>query len=324
RGDRVQADPGGRDEPVAPSGADGEGSVHRGEGADRVPEALLREGRRRDDRHRRGADRGHRPGHPEAHSGCGPGRSGGTPGPRSGAGLAIADCGFRIAESGQRTADCRLRMSEWGVRRMESPRGPGSVYTEKDLQDLWESGRFRREGLLTEEAVPLVVEFPGFRWGEGGPDFRGARLRLGGRPVWGDVEIHLTPSGWAAHGHRRDGAYASVVLHVVLRRDRFVEPPKDPPLLVLEPYLHGTLPPPPAAGSEDLDALGEEWFAERRGRIERALERAPADEVLYREILVGLGYKHNKADDGGVAGARGDRRDAGDGDRGERLPSLSR
>lgn len=180
---------------------------------------------------------------------------------------------------------------------MESPRAAGafSVYSERDLQDLWEQRRFRQDGLLTEDAVPIAVEFPGFRWGEGGPDFRGARLRFGGRPVWGDVELHLTPSGWAAHGHRRDGAYASVVLHVVLRRDRFAEPPKDPPLLVLEPYLHGTLPPAPPAGSEDLDALGEEWFAERRGRMERALERDSADEVLYREILVGLGYKHNKA-----------------------------
>jgi len=172
---------------------------------------------------------------------------------------------------------------------------PFSIYTERDLHDLWERQRFRRSGLLTEDAVPLTVEFPGYRWGEGGPDFRGARLLFGGERRWGDVELHLTPSGWAAHGHRRDGAYASVILHVVLRRDRFGEPPKDLPLLVLEPYLHDALPPEPAAGTEDLDALGEEWFAERRARMERALEREAGDEVLYREILVGLGYKHNKA-----------------------------
>ena len=172
---------------------------------------------------------------------------------------------------------------------------PLSLYTERDLHDLWEVQRFRRDGLLTERAVPVAVEFPGYRWGEGGPDFRGARIVLGGKRLWGDVELHLTPSGWAAHGHRRDGAYASVILHVVLRRDRFGEPPTDPPLLVLEPYLHGALPPLPEAGSEDLDALGEEWYSERRARMERLLERDPADEVLYREILVGLGYKHNKA-----------------------------
>jgi hypothetical protein len=172
---------------------------------------------------------------------------------------------------------------------------PLSIYSERDLQDLWELQRFRREGLLTEDAVPVVVEFPGFRWGEGGPDFRGARLLLGGVRRCGDVELHLTPSGWEAHGHRRDGAYASVILHVVLRRDRFREPRRDLPLLVLEPYLHGTLPPPPAPEEEDWDALGDEWFAERRARLERALERLPADEALYREILIGLGYKHNKA-----------------------------
>lgn len=173
---------------------------------------------------------------------------------------------------------------------------PFSIYTEKDLHDIWEGQRFRREGLLTEDAEPVEVDFPGVRWGEGGPDFRGARLVVGGERRVGDVELHLTPSGWRAHGHRRDGAYASVILHVVLRRDPFCEPPRDPPLLVLEPYLHGAVAPsPPAAAGEDLDALGDEWFAERRARMERALERSTADEVLYREILVGLGYKHNKA-----------------------------
>lgn len=178
----------------------------------------------------------------------------------------------------------------------EGPSRPQSIYTERDLHELWERQHFRREGLLTEESVPLAVEFPGYRWGEGGPDFRGARILLGRERRWGDVEMHLTPSGWDAHGHRRDGAYASVILHVVLRRDPFSEPPRGLPLLVLEPYLHGAAPTAAAAaGDADLDALGDEWFAERRARLERLGERLPADELLYREILVALGYKHNKA-----------------------------
>src|SRR6266513_2771237 len=148
-------------------------------------------------------------------------------------------------------------------------RNPTSIYTERDLPGIWERQQFRREGLLTEEAVPVAIEFPGFRWGEGGPDFRGARLLLGGERRCGDVELHLTPSGWEAHGHRRDGAYASVLLHVVLRRDRFSEPRRDLPILVLEPYLHGVFAPLPEGAAEDLDALGEEWFAERRARMER-------------------------------------------------------
>lgn len=170
-----------------------------------------------------------------------------------------------------------------------------SLYTEMDLQEIWERQGFRREGLLTEDATPLRIEFPGFRCGEGGPDFRGARLWLGSEPRWGDVELHLTPSGWRAHGHHRDGAYASVILHVVLRRDPFSETPRGLPLLVLEPYLNGAVAPAPGAEAGDLDALGEEWFAERRARLERARLRSGGDEVLHREILVALGYKHNKA-----------------------------
>ena len=179
-----------------------------------------------------------------------------------------------------------------------------SIYSERDLQLVWERQAFRRENLLTEDARRVVVEFPGVRAGEGGPDFTGARIVLGGVRRSGDVELHLVPSGWRAHGHHRDGAYAGVILHVVLRRDPFVEPPRVPPVLVLEPYL-GVVPGReagpwgsvhfPVSGSDDLDVLGEAWFAERRARLERALERAPADEVLYREILVALGYKLNKA-----------------------------
>lgn len=172
-----------------------------------------------------------------------------------------------------------------------------SLLSEADLQEIWEGGRFRRAGLLTEDARPVVVEHPGVRSAEGGPDFRAARLVLGGRRVMGDVEVHLTPSGWKAHGHERDPAYAGVVLHVVLRRDPFREPPSEPPVLVLEPYLFGPADPgPPAtAGPEDLDALGDRWFAERRARLCRGIERRGADGTLYREILVALGYKHNKA-----------------------------
>ncbi len=170
-----------------------------------------------------------------------------------------------------------------------------SIYTEDDLQRVWELQLFSRENLLTEDAHRVVVEHPGIRSGEGGPDFRAAQILLGGVRLSGDVEIHLTPSGWHAHGHDRDGAYAAVILHVVLRRDRFREPPPGIPVLVLEPYLLAAAAPPGTAGEGDLDASGEAWFTERRARLLRARGRASPDEVLYREILVALGYKHNKA-----------------------------
>src|SRR5437773_9986509 len=170
-----------------------------------------------------------------------------------------------------------------------------SLYCEKTLQEIWEKQLFRRDGLLTEDSQRVTVEFPGFRSVEGGPDFRDARIAIGGEPRAGDVEIHLTPSGWEEHGPSRDGAYAGVILHVVLRRDRFVDPPRDRPLLVLEPYLCAGAGPAGAVGPPDLDALGEEWFEARRERLSRAREKSCDNDVLYREILVALGYKHNKA-----------------------------
>ncbi|HEX7897077.1 MAG TPA: DUF2851 family protein [Planctomycetota bacterium] len=171
-----------------------------------------------------------------------------------------------------------------------------SLYSERDLQDVWERQSFRREALLTEDARRVVVEFPGVRSVEGGPDFHAARLLIDGVRRSGDVEIHLAPSGWAAHGHDADGAYANVILHVVLRRDPFREPAAGPaPLLVLEPYLSAAAPALALEAGGDLDALGDAWFAARRDRIVRLVERLGADETLHREILVGLGYKRNQA-----------------------------
>lgn len=171
----------------------------------------------------------------------------------------------------------------------------GSLYTEKDLQGFWERQSFRRDRLLTEDARPVRVEFPGVRGGGGGPDFVAARIVIGGERRAGDVELHLVPSGWRDHGHEGDGAYAGVILHVVLRRDRFPVPSGKAPILVLEPYLLPAAPPAFVETGGDAGQEGEAWFAERRARMDRALDRAPADEVLYREILVALGYRQNKA-----------------------------
>jgi hypothetical protein len=171
-----------------------------------------------------------------------------------------------------------------------------SIYSERDLQEIWERQRFRRDGLITEDARRLEVEFPGVRSVEGGPDFQGARLRIGGARLAGDVELHLTPAGWAAHGHDEDGAYANVILHVVLRRDPFRETPRGLiPLLVLEPYLSARAPELALEARGDLDALGEAWFAARRERIRRLVERLGPAEALHREVLVALGYKNNQA-----------------------------
>ena len=116
------------------------------------------------------------------------------------------------------------------------------TFPEVLLQQIWRRGEFQQTGIRTLDGAPLEVLHPG-RWNRlGGPDFRSARLRLGGVEVVGDVELHLRAEDWVAHGHADDPAYDGVVLHAVLF------PPKSPvvtcrhdgraiPVLVLLPLL---------------------------------------------------------------------------------------
>jgi hypothetical protein len=49
-----------------------------------------------------------------------------------------------------------------------------------------------------------------------GPDFLGAKIRIGPKVFFGDVEFHRTEAEWSTHGHDADPRYNRVILHVVL------------------------------------------------------------------------------------------------------------
>ncbi len=90
------------------------------------------------------------------------------------------------------------------------------VFPEKLLQQIWLHREFDLARAVTNDGRRVGVRSPG-RWNLlGGPDFRDARLELGGTPLLGDVEVHVRATDWRAHGHQHDPAYRSVVLHVVL------------------------------------------------------------------------------------------------------------
>ena len=88
--------------------------------------------------------------------------------------------------------------------------------TERHVQALWYDGALRPKHLRTTEGVPVRVIDPGTWNVEAGPDFYHAVLEVGSarQRLAGDVEIHLHPSGWRAHGHAADPAYARVIAHV--------------------------------------------------------------------------------------------------------------
>lgn len=90
------------------------------------------------------------------------------------------------------------------------------IFSEKLLQRIWMRGEFNLAEARTTAGVEVEVIEPG-RWNVlGGPDFKGAKLRLGGRVVVGDVELHVRAVDWKAHGHAHDSMYANVILHAVL------------------------------------------------------------------------------------------------------------
>ena len=70
---------------------------------------------------------------------------------------------------------------------------------------------------------PLEILSPGKLNTDAGPDFSCARLRIGDMEWVGDVEIHIKASDWYRHGHDKDAAYDSVLLHVVAVDDAKVK-----------------------------------------------------------------------------------------------------
>ncbi|MBA3416232.1 MAG: DUF2851 family protein [Chloroflexia bacterium] len=159
-------------------------------------------------------------------------------------------------------------------------------------------------------------------WSHGlGPDFADAMLLFDGREVrTGAVEIHVAARGWTDHGHHLDPRYQTVVLHVVLRDDGVVARRADGavvPVAVVDRRLldgleltgwtaatwdrfGGTVcaadlaATDPAVLREAIFGLGDSRLAARAARIEARLTSLPPSEVLWTELLDGLGFSANR------------------------------
>jgi hypothetical protein len=90
---------------------------------------------------------------------------------------------------------------------------------ERLLQFIWQHLYFNKENLLTQDGQLLQIQFQGSYNTNQGPDFLGAKIKIGD-VVWaGHIELHLTTSLWAKHGHEQDEQYKSVILHAVWEHD---------------------------------------------------------------------------------------------------------
>ncbi len=189
--------------------------------------------------------------------------------------------------------------------RVRAHPAPGS---EAELAARWAAGV--RGPLRLNDGRPLHVIFPGVPGGASGPDFQGAMLDAGGDVLRGDVELHLRASGWRAHGHAADGAYAAVVLHVVAEDD-CAEPythhstGRAIPVLVLPPADAGFpemfTPPCALAAARGADPapalarLGLRRLRMKAARAEALASTGGAAQALYALLLEQLGGSSNRA-----------------------------
>ena len=91
---------------------------------------------------------------------------------------------------------------------------------EMEIQALWFEQLYQPR-LLTDDGRIAEIIQPGFWNHGGGPDFSRAVVRFSkdGKPdadlTIGNVEVHLRPGDWNAHGHHADAAYDDTILHIV-------------------------------------------------------------------------------------------------------------
>ena len=189
---------------------------------------------------------------------------------------------------------------------------------ERDIAAAWNDGLFLGSYVLPGgETIEIVHRGS---WTHGfGPDFRNAIISVGGRDLQsGSIELHLRTSGWRAHGHHLDPRYNDVIAHVVLIDDGAETRRADGrlvPTLTLDParvslvragapidwslvggdvcaeaLTHTS----PRVIRDALWRLGDARLAEKSARLEARLAVSPPGEVLYVEILDGLGFSANR------------------------------
>ncbi len=199
------------------------------------------------------------------------------------------------------------------------------VPSERLLQAVWQHQRLLRDQLKTADGKPVRVVHPGFISVEGGPDFCGAIIQIGGgAPCSGDVEIDLRSGGWRAHGHDKNKNFQNVMLHVVW--DEAVQGSKfsvqglpevlslknslDAPLAELSLSLENeplrSLPEnlrgkcsallrelDGAQLAELLRAAAEIRFQSKAGAMLARARDSGWEQALWENLFRALGYKHN-------------------------------
>jgi hypothetical protein len=150
------------------------------------------------------------------------------------------------------------------VAEMQGLYGPFTL-TERVVQKIWLRGDFDRTRLTLVDGRPLEIRTVGVWNLFAGPDFRDARLVIGGGSVVGDIEVHFHVADWRAHRHEADRAYGNVALHVVLfppapdERAAVRWDGREIPTLVLLPHLYRDLEEYASDDALEVITARDEW-----------------------------------------------------------------
>ncbi len=188
---------------------------------------------------------------------------------------------------------------------------------EKLVAEVWKR-QILAKPLRTTDGQRLEVVYCGRHCCDRGPDFRGAMIAFDGQLRRGDVEIHVHDADWQGHRHHLDPAYDDVILHVVIQQRNDSPPRKSNgeaiPVLSIEPHLTvdvGALPSLLASTPYTpfrctkltdaheilplLDVAGQQRLRAKAASLEGDLAVLDAEQVLYRAIMMALGYTRNTA-----------------------------
>jgi hypothetical protein len=184
------------------------------------------------------------------------------------------------------------------------------------LHYVWKYRLYASSPLKTTTGKELCIIDPGIPNRDAGPDFSNAKVK-DGHTLWaGNVEIHSRASDWFRHGHDKDKAYDSVILHVVGVDDAVAFRTNGeviPQLVLLVPeylrenrdrLLESDLPLPcytvvkdlePLILSSWLNALSSERLERKTKEIFSLLERKGEDwnEVFYVLLTRNFGFGLN-------------------------------
>lgn len=166
-----------------------------------------------------------------------------------------------------------------GVQELKASQLLGGEYS---LQQLWQHQAFDGRALQLVDGSSLEVVEPG-RWNHAdGPDFKDAILIIGGELRRGNVELHVHPADWDAHGHANDSAYGGLILHVTW----YSKPPAKSlspqvPHLALERVF------PDYTSWNDVQVKAD---ATRQGIVHPCLERLATEPLALDRLLTSAGY----------------------------------